>query len=403
MADFSIYSTTPGSAVADTLQQILARRKEEERQMLLDKMAQEEHQSTLAARTEQQRLAKDQEARQKAASEAQIAASNEDIFQSKIKGVRRGVTPDQISDEPLRQEIEKRGGFESIPVFDSMPEVGQEGLPTARMQQSYAGTTDEQNKANLETQFDELIMGTDDEQTRQALGVMRAGGPAISSMLPGRKAPVTVVQPGRAPKTYPDTLVPESQSVVEHGYPPAGPAALSNPANHRITYKDGRPPEDKLMFPGDAVKLQNTDPTVKSVLQLTDTSSAPRPNTIPQGVINRAQQALTILSAQEQTYQSSGIFDWTRNVKPELISARDGAEQAMAPIMANAPSDLVGLAQTILNDPEEKDKTVAQIISEGNLAVKDAAGNPTMSEEEIQILHMLVTYLRTYSRIRNIQ
>ena len=394
MADFSIYSTTPGSAVADTLQQILARRKEEERQVLLDKMAQEEHQSTLAARQEQMRLARDTEARQKAASEAQIAAANEEIFKSKLGSVRRGTTPEQIGDEGLRQEIEKRGGFESIPVFDSMPEVGQEGLPTARMQQSYAGTTDEQNKANLEAQFDELIMNTDDEQARQALGIQRAGGQAPASMFPSRKAPLTVVQPGRDPKTYPGTLVPEAQSVVEHGYAPVGPAALLNPSNYRITYKPGQgvgQPTSRLMYPADAIRMQS-DPTVESVIE------NPRAEPVLTGtVINRAQQALSVLEAQEQLYQNSGYWDWSRNVTPDLQAARTGAEQAMAPILANAPSDLSGLAQRILQDPADRDKTVAQLVQEGTLSTGG------MSQEDIETLHLLVTYMRAYSKIRNRQ
>ena len=111
MAQIGEY-TTPGSAVAQTLQEILARRRQEERQVMLDRFAMEEQRNLQTQREQQMGLSRQQEARLKAASEAQIAESaaqqamaEEQMTQLQMRGLRPGITPTEIPDVAFREKL----------------------------------------------------------------------------------------------------------------------------------------------------------------------------------------------------------------------------------------------------------------------------------------------------------
>ena len=195
MPSQDIYSMTPGSAVAQELQSILLRRKEEERQAMLDRLAREEHDSNLNFRKHQMESADKSEARLTRATDAEIAASQERIYQDKVKGLRRGTTPDEIQDEKLRNEIRNRGGFAAIPVWENMPEEGQEGFPNQRMQEQFAGTPEEQDREELRARLAEVANSVDDPTAKQGIGIIGAGGPAIPALFEGMTPPGKLYDP----------------------------------------------------------------------------------------------------------------------------------------------------------------------------------------------------------------
>lgn len=180
MPDNSIYTMTPGSAVADTLQQILARKRQEAHDALMERMAQEEQTSRIADRTAQAELAKAAEARLSRGTDSdialnlvQIANANENLFQSQVKNVRRGGKP---KDEALLQKMRERDMMEETPMFGPPSDLQPEGSKF----EGYVGTPEEQQREQLLSYFDNAIAESGDDKDKViGLNIMKAGGPAI--------------------------------------------------------------------------------------------------------------------------------------------------------------------------------------------------------------------------------
>jgi len=175
----SIFTMTPGSAVAATLQEILARKRELSRQAMLDKLAADEQSSVIAARQAQTELGRTQEERlgrataaEIAANEASTASAKENLFQSKLKNLPRGKKP---SDEGTLEELRKRGLMEAAPIYGPPSEAQPEGSSF----EGYVGTPEEQQRAELMSLFDEAIGQSEDPNAQAGLKILKAGGPAI--------------------------------------------------------------------------------------------------------------------------------------------------------------------------------------------------------------------------------
>lgn len=119
MPQFDMNVTTPGSAVADTLQMILARRKEEKRQALLDQLNAENVRSDIDYRKSQVDLSRQDNDRQKAVADAQIASSNEQRKASMLGTLPEGeteITPEYKAENPeLYELMAQRGGLRKEP------------------------------------------------------------------------------------------------------------------------------------------------------------------------------------------------------------------------------------------------------------------------------------------------
>lgn len=115
-----IYTMTPGSAVSDVVQQILQRRRDEQRQMMLDRLGIEKYRADEEQRGLENQLAQQQEARQGRHTDAQIAESKARILEDRIKGFggygETEVSPElQTTDPELWNEMLKRNRIQQRP------------------------------------------------------------------------------------------------------------------------------------------------------------------------------------------------------------------------------------------------------------------------------------------------
>lgn len=116
MPNFNPDIMTPGSAVADSLQMILARRKEEARQMMMDRLGVEKFRSDEADRTAQRANQEAQLGLERQRTDASVAADNERRITSKIDSLGFGEQDlENIQDEELRRELTNRGRTRMAP------------------------------------------------------------------------------------------------------------------------------------------------------------------------------------------------------------------------------------------------------------------------------------------------
>jgi len=121
MAD--IYTMTPGSAVADTLQQILQRRRDEQRQMMLDRLGLAKFDQDVTEQNRRFDLDTKAEARHQAASDQVITESKERVLGDQIKSLPRNssMMSDDFANSPLGKELQNRGRLSQVGVN---PQVG---------------------------------------------------------------------------------------------------------------------------------------------------------------------------------------------------------------------------------------------------------------------------------------
>lgn len=126
-----IYSMTPGSAVADTLQQILQRRREQSRQAMIDKLQEEQTRASMSAQTRgldlqergvglEERRTRDSEL----TNEMARRASQESLIKSQLESVQEGTSKDQMPAE-LYEAAKQRGYMSPMaPQVSSSYDVG---------------------------------------------------------------------------------------------------------------------------------------------------------------------------------------------------------------------------------------------------------------------------------------
>jgi len=258
MAD--IYQTTPGSAVADTVQQILQRNREQQRQAVMDRLGLEKYRSDEANQAAQLGLEKQR-------TDASVAASNETINSELLKRLPRGRIPtENIKDPRVLDLIQKYGlteeetdqetptinpelaaqdrlrrmgvqvdgkpiSFAEPPAVESVGKAKDE-VPVFRASATrpprtmYIGSNDFQKERDARDQMDAYIAAhpNEDPDTLRAIMMARAGMiDSLPANIAGARPSVTPILPtGRAGQRVD---LPRGGSAMELGYPPQPNAA----------------------------------------------------------------------------------------------------------------------------------------------------------------------------------
>lgn len=355
MAD-DIRTMNAGSQVADTLQAILARRRDEARQAMLDRLAQEEQSSVHASRAaevqrgiEASRRADEAEKRFKAGTDAEIAANRERVFQSKLGNVRPNTGSQNIQDTDLLSEMQKRGLMETRPVQGPSQEGGD--LPPVTF---YPGTYDQTKEDRLrQTMLDAAAQRPD---IGPGLEILSAGGPAIPSMLT-EYGQATVVDPRNMKATQiPGTRVPlgSGDAISILPYPPQAPAAYA-PKPYQIFDTKGVAQGTQWMTPEEGQQFERTNPGFVA----RPAGFVPRPTqqVAPalRNMITRAKEELAFA----QKNISQGIFDRIMGNppedSPEVSAAKAKLASAYGQVLAadtTIPPDIKQQAIEIASDPE---------------------------------------------------
>lgn len=318
MAD--IYSTTPGSAVAETVQQILQRRKDEQRQQMLDTLAVKQFGQNVTNSDRTYDLNKQSEARMQATSEAQIAADKERMFGERVKNMPYGESDvsdlEQSDPEFFKQMLNRQMIRKSTPPVGTVsndmqlpagatPEqiesfaaaIGSNREGNAEQaagpaHSTYRGSPDYQKDMVQQKRIESLITPEMEKENPLLAAVFRyqAGGAQANApaALLGPKPSVVPISPsGRAgAKVTGD----RGTEFMELGYPPNPPAG-TQPNIYQI-------PDGKGGFsthwltpgqqPTEANKVQAPGPIVKNNLPASSNSQ----DLIPGDVRTRLVQAM---------------------------------------------------------------------------------------------------------------
>lgn len=353
--NYDIYSMNAGSAVAQILQDILQRRRDEARQAMLDKLGHEDQQSILEQRRhqmEQDRARTDLERQrtdvarldsesQRAVNQARLEESAENLYQSRVKGLPVGTAPEDIPDESLRKGIESRGQFR---VYQPEgPTESGDPLPSYR---GFVGTPEQQEQERRRSYVEDIASYGEGVTPQQATALrLAAEGINVPSSMTEQLYPFRIYdEQGKLVSEDPNRMMPASQAneILSHD-PVSGYAAMMRPDRYQVTYKDGTK-RTMLMRPNDALKLQS-DPTVSSVDPILDIN----PNvTGPLGRINSAD--VNALRASK-----SNLEGWKRVVEDAERgwgSASDAQKQGLAAAQSNYATTISSMIAKLTDDPE---------------------------------------------------
>lgn len=241
-------TTTPGSAVAATIQEILARRRAEEQQEFINKFKLAEMAESRADREERNRQAREQEARQSRLTDSQLAT---DVLQR--AGLRKqdmpiGATPEQYPGIP---EEEAKALFQSVTPQGPTPE----GEPMAPIR--FFPGTETQREAERKRAFgEELVAGYPNLRSEAQLA-LRAGIEGISIPAWMGAGPTKVVPPGFRGE------IPAGTNVLQAPYPPQPQlSAANNPNLYDIYDKEtGQRVRTIPLTTGQVVPYQEANPT----------------------------------------------------------------------------------------------------------------------------------------------
>jgi hypothetical protein len=235
------YTMTPGSAVADTIQQILQRRRDESRQAMLDKleheqlqMRQRESEANMAAQkaqtehnTQSLQLQKDRETRDR-------DKDLRDELYRRLQSARSGA---KLNDPQLLQEAERLGAMVDTPDYTPpgvlptqarMPEGGVDALPegaelpqqdfdpTIKGQRVFAGVGEAGEAFEARQRAEQLLRNPEFQNanpTQRAIMAISAG--VNPQTLPDPLMPLTIVShTGKVTQDF-NTMVPGNQSVAQ--------------------------------------------------------------------------------------------------------------------------------------------------------------------------------------------
>lgn len=183
MPNYDVNSMTPGSAVADTLQELLTRRKAEARQAMLDQIAEQQRRADENYRAEQLKIqqavnARDEAAAARAVNEearrAQEFTLNQQINQDNLFGqrlgrLRGGTDLSEIPDTDFRNRIVREGLAENIQPFGPTEEGG-----TPAPRQLYRGSPDFQQEQEERQRLIDFRDTVDPQQNPELLQVIDA-------------------------------------------------------------------------------------------------------------------------------------------------------------------------------------------------------------------------------------
>ena len=364
---------TPGSAVAQTIQEILARRRGEEQQMMLTRMQMDETAETKRARAEQERMVREQfglqqqQAEQnRLTNELQRQLTEEQLTQSQLNSVLRpGMLPDQIPNEALRQKGIDRGLF---PILQPQGPTEDGGL-LGPVQGAYQGTYEQQQQERARQVFGDaagiagMPAGPEKDAALQELAI-RGTGEGIPQFVQQifQKPDVQggYVDPRKGFVAIPGLMVPPEHAVqATVGYPPQVPVgAMDRPRTYKI-------------YDADTNKLVETKPNLTQAqleTYLTEQTTAGKrlyPVDIlgkqPEAGVIPASMSPKIAAARAAFMQAAqaakpGFFSFGADDKAAGVANAAGAQystmvgQAMAHV--DAPQHVKDLANLIMSDPQ---------------------------------------------------
>lgn len=374
MANGDPRTMTPGSEVADVLQSILARRRADSRQAMIDQLAREEQASVHAQREEQMQLARQAEKRLADASAAQVAAANENLFQTRKADVRRGTRPEEVTDEAFRKQLLDRGLFDELLVQGPSIEGGT--LPPIS---TFRGTPEEEEKERQRGMFQELAARY--PEMGGGLEVLGAGGPAIPSMLQ-RRVPARILKPETMKVTeLPDVMVPENDALSILPYTPRMPAtpAAALPKPWRvIDNATGNDIGSIPLAPGDMAQWQAENPGMS--LRPANFQAKDDP-TIPGTLRNKvtsAREGLVRNRERDTADQNpfAKFFGYPVSASPDTLGAEAEYSSAFGQMLAadtSIPENVKQIAISIMQDPANFDVPTGELVES---EFSDIDGNP---------------------------
>jgi hypothetical protein len=385
---------TPGSAVSDTVQQILERRREAQRQMMLDRLGVEKFRSDEDQRAKDYQLRQAEEARQKQLSDAQIAEAhtrqlqqqigmlpedefdasdlkdnNPDLFNELVKEGRirpetttpkvssstdfqapPDATPDQL--EQYAQQLEANG-----------PDQGAVPVGPASTRFMYTGSKEHQQEKIFQKRIDDFILNNPqyakDKDMLNALMFMRNG---LIKQIPDEflvPNSVVPIKPGSVKSGQPINL-PRGAKPMELPYPPQ-PNTYTAPQLWQLTDPKTNTTISKVMTPVEAQAYANAGYTLRKGNEPTQTphdlvpAEALRPLQIALGAkgITSDQRAMAV----QQAMGTIGSIARQRGASADVLSAVDHAMQdVIAAINAGRPIPTVEqlLGQVSDANPQEQ-------------------------------------------------
>lgn len=392
MALNDIYTTTPGSAVAQTLQEILLRRREEERQAMLDRLAREEQESSIKFRGDQLGLQRrSADLAQKQFEEAQ--------YQTFLERQRRGATPEDIKNPDYLKRMESEGLFESAQPMGPT----EDGAPMAPIR-FFPGGKDEQEQARRETAADTILSSVDNIPENQAAAFRMAAATGIDmpASFTERRAPgYHFIGHDGSVRTLPvEGGIPEDQARIVQQQPyPDSRGSDDDVANYRITYKDGsQPTETKIMAEGDAIALQKSNPNILVVKAGSESLNEGGPAATLVKRIAQAKAEMDTIAARiasddawffgagsPSSEDQENLQYWTREYQTMMGE--------VANKMGVSPR-AVGVFSDIVNDPEWNTGSAQQIIT--NPFFLEMAEKEGLNPNDIQHVARLLIQARGF-------
>lgn len=405
MAD--IYST-PGSAVAETVQAILQQRRDQQRQLMLDRLGIEKFKSDDENQKAQLDLQRQGEERMGRVSDANIAADQERLFNEQLDSLgygRRDVSGLEQSNPELFNKLMERQLIEEEPAVT--PRVGTatdmqlpEGATPEQIEQfaaaaeqgpmemeqvgemsparkMFVGSKDYQQVQDARNRITGLMSDpafAQNKDLREALMLMQGGAiNQVPDELVGPAPTVTPISPGGRPGT--PINLPRRGQAMELNYPPQ-PNAASQPFPFHVDTDNDGTPEPYWLRPGE-------QPTPERRIGGQNVTGVQRGNMPANREVGYAPAALW------NTYTNS--FRRIQGESEEAwIGRRQQARQALATgINPNSMSpiarEFIAVAVNAANQAELSSMPMSIEKVAANIAKAEAAGNVFSPKDKADI------------------
>jgi hypothetical protein len=400
MAYTDFYTMTPGSAVADALQEILTRRKAEARQSMLDQLNQQNIESEISARNKQ--VASQDEARQ------------DQIWQRRAS-LHGGDSVTGLSPEDVQTGMS--GGW----ISQEKPQQGQSAYSYhwADTPESRKRKEDADEETKEQTAIDKMLMDPsltpqDHKALSMVRGIPEARRNLLSTLLnremnpPKPDKPYATLLPNNTYRySDPSGKVINSSTLpagyqVERGFEPQQPNAANEPQLFQIPDPSDPTGQKTLSVMARPSDLQHTkpghimdDPNVRVFGGTVRKGNEPppqRPTTIPAATIANLRTAINAIATANQGFHIMG--------NPKLDAARQTLTNARTPFVNMLPTptlqeDARNLI-TALDDPQTAAVTTNATTDEIINSLKQhrmANGRPPLTPEEEQAAHQIFPFL----------
>lgn len=372
MPEFNMYAT-PGSAVADTLREILRQRREEARQGFLDKLAEEEQRSVIETRKSQADLASRAESRALEAEKRAMAVEKAQIEEAIARREAALLTTlphapvdvADISNPDLVNVLRGRGYIQDLPTVTPGPFPGMspEDMPTIPGKEVTLGSQQFQEREVAREQLRNILQSPEMSAMHPvAAKIIEAGGsPPVGLMIkPKGQVVLASGQPG--PVIEGDF----GTQFIERPYPPVGPAGLLTPRAVRITNPETREVVSQYLTPDQIASLQLQGMQVEPAFAATSPLLPGDKKLTSQDVSNLA-KSYGDMTENQLAAAGVGRFDW-RGLK-EKAEVSTGVYRKMLGGLAaklDADPDILDVVMIITSDPELSSLPTIQALGHPN-------------------------------------